>query len=235
MPHAQLHTDRHAVEVSGLTLIRGRLPVLRGIDLAIKTGESLLLTGPNGAGKTTLLGCLAGLTRPTAGQVCWFGCDDARAACVRRHIGFAGHERGLYVELTALENLVFAGRMCGVCRPASRAAQLLESAGLTAYADRPVSHLSHGMRGRLSIARAIIGDPLLLLLDEPFSGLDEDGRAWLEKLLRALHRNGRTTCYSSQEIAAALCFRSRTVHINSGRVVDDEIVARDTELFLQSA
>ena len=136
-------------------------------------------TGANGAGKTTLLGCLASVLRPDGGAVHWFGRPAGRDAALRRWIGMVAHESGLYSHLTARENLMFAARMSGADNPRRRTDQWLELTGLALHADALPTRLSRGMRQRLAIARALIHDPPLLLLDEPFSSLDAAGSQWL--------------------------------------------------------
>src|SRR3989304_4715443 len=128
--------DRYAVEVAGLVAVYGLVPVLRDIDVAVAEGESIAVMGPNGAGKSTLLKCLVGAVRPAAGRVCWFGDATTRCDQVRRQIGFVGQECGLYAELTALENLLFAGRMYGVANIHDRARTLLAEGGIESQAHR---------------------------------------------------------------------------------------------------
>ena len=142
------------MEVTGLTVAYGRVPALRNVDLTVASGESIVFMGPNGAGKSTLLKCLVGAIRPSEGRVSWFGEIGGRRSSVCRRIGYVGQEGGLYAELTALENLVFAGRMYGVAGCRDRALALLEDAGLERHAHRLAGQFSQGMRQRLAIARA---------------------------------------------------------------------------------
>ena len=166
----------------------GRRLVLDEIDLEVAAGESIVLTGANGAGKTTLLRAMAALIRPSSGEVLWFGEKAGGRHESRRRIGMVAHENRLYPHLTLRENLVFAARMCDVARPQDRAESLLETVGLLAHGDRTPPVLSKGMRQRLSLARALIHDPPILLLDEPFEGLDADAEQWLTGLLQEMRQ-----------------------------------------------
>jgi heme ABC exporter ATP-binding subunit CcmA len=213
------NSGRYAVEAIGLAAVYGRTPVLRDVDLAVAEGESIAVMGPNGAGKSTLLKCLVGAVRPAAGRVCWFGETTTRRDRVRRQIGFGGQECGLYAELTALENLLFAGRMNGVAKIHDRAAAALAEAGLETQAHRPAGQLSQGMRQRLAIARALVHEPRLIVLDEPSSNLDAAGRLWLERMFESWRRTGRTVCFASHDAAQSGSFSDRIVHLDAGRIV----------------
>ena len=188
-----------AIRASQLSKAFGGRTVLDAVDLEIAPGESVALTGANGTGKTTLLGCLASALRPDGGTVHWFGRPAGRDAALRRWIGMVAHESGLYGHLTARENLTFAARMSGADDPRRRAEQGLDLAGLKRHADALPARLSRGMRQRLAIARALVHDPPLLLLDEPFSSLDAAGSLWLATLLADLHNRGRTICFVTHE------------------------------------
>ncbi len=174
------------VEARGLTRRYGPVRALQGVDLTLSAGEVLLVLGPNGAGKSTLLRTLAGLLRPTAGSVTIAGRrltgDDPDA---RRPIGLLSHQSLLYDELTLLENLVLAARLYDLPDAAVRGIAALEAQGLADRRhDRPRS-LSRGMQQRAAIARALLHDPRLLLLDEPFTGLDAIAGERFRDLLRA--------------------------------------------------
>lgn len=161
------------VEARGLARRYGAVRALRGLDLTLARGEVLLVLGPNGAGKSTLLRSLAGLLRPEAGTVSILGRpltrDDPDA---RRPIGLLSHQSLLYDELTLTENLVLAGKLYGVPNTEARARAALEEQGLLDRAEARPRQLSRGMLQRAAIARALLHDPALLLLDEPFTGLD---------------------------------------------------------------
>jgi ABC-type multidrug transport system ATPase subunit len=196
----------------------GRRAVLRQIDWQVAEGESVAVTGANGAGKSTLLACLAALVRPTSGEVLWFGRPAARNPAARRLVGMVAHENRLYPHLTLRENLVFAARMCGVSEPGARADQLLESAGLARHAQRMPPVLSRGMRQRAAVARALIHDPPILLLDEPFAALDAEGADWLLGRLLELRARGRTFCLVLHDEAKAERLADTIVRLHSGRI-----------------
>lgn len=188
---------------TGLAFGWNRRSVFENVSFVLGPGQTAALRGTNGAGKTTLLKCLAGLLRPTAGEIFWRGEPRGGTSAERRQLAFVGHDCGLYPELTAYENLLFACRMQGVSRPQVRSAELLEQTRLTAWRDRTAGQLSCGIRRRLSLARALVAEPIVMLLDEPFTGLDESSAAWLEWLLGDLREQGRAICFSCHETARA--------------------------------
>jgi heme exporter protein A len=177
--------DAPLVEARGLTRSYGPVRALRGVDLTLAAGEVLLVLGPNGAGKSTLLRSLAGLLRPQSGTVQIAGRllsgDDPDA---RRPIGLLSHQSLLYDELTLFENLLFAARLYDVPDPRARADAALAAQGLLDRRDDRPRGLSRGMQQRAAIARALLHDPALLLLDEPFTGLDAIAADRLRSLLR---------------------------------------------------
>ena len=213
--------------------LSGRM-VLREIDLMIAAGECLALTGINGSGKTTLLRCLAAITRPTSGVVIWFGQPAKTDFNQRRAIGLATHESQLYEDLTVRENLMFAARMCSVAQPAQRTKTLLKQTGLQAVANRQVQQMSMGMRQRLAISRAVIHDPSILLLDEPFSNLDAAGQDWLEKLLETQRANGRTVCFTAHDNDQTRRLADRTLFLHQGsltsRPVNEDAIKNNQRL-----
>ncbi len=194
---------------------RGRVVALDGVSFTLTSGQTLAIFGPNGAGKTTLLKVLAGLIRPRAGSV--------RVAGGRRAIGWIGHQSHLYEHLTVRENLLFWASLYGVPagRRAARAAEVLGRLGLGDRADQPVWSLSRGLAQRAAIAKALIHDPTVLLLDEPFTGLDLAAAAELRVLLGELRdAAGRVLVLATHnvdegvELATDVAFqrRGRFVH-----------------------
>ncbi len=200
----------------------GARRVLRGVDLSLAPGQVLAVLGSNGAGKTTLLRVLAGLMRPSAGEVRVrgrpLGRDDLEA---RRAIGFLSHQSLLYDDLSLIENLTFAARLYGLASPDQVARRCLEEAGLGArLADRPRS-LSRGLQQRAAIARAVLHEPAILLLDEPFTGLDAVASDHLRGLLRAEAMRGRALVVVTHLFAEVWDLATRVGVLAGGRWVLD--------------
>ncbi len=193
------------VQMSGVVKRFGTMMALRGIDLEVQRGKCIGLFGPNGAGKTTLLRILATLTRPSSGTIHIAGYDILRhAAQVRPLLGVLSHRTFLYGHLTAWENLHFYGRMFGVTRLLSRIEEVLHLIGLEVQSRQVVRTYSRGMQQRLAIARAILHNPALLLLDEPYTGLDQQAIARLQDILLQLRSQGCTIIMSTHDLHRAL-------------------------------
>ena len=169
----------------------GAARVLRGVSLAVHPGECHLVVGPNGAGKSTLLRILAGLARPSAGSVLLRGVSPGDRPEVRRDVGFLSHQSLLYDDLTAAENLRFAARLYGLPDAPALVGRGLAAVGLADRANDPVGRLSRGLLQRVAIARALLHGPQLLLLDEPFTGLDPVATDQVVAVLRAELSLGR--------------------------------------------
>ncbi|WP_457554624.1 heme ABC exporter ATP-binding protein CcmA [Candidatus Pyrohabitans sp.] len=208
----------HAVEIRDVEKCFGAHRVLRGVSLSVAEGEAFVLLGPNGAGKTTLIRIVATLLRQDSGVVRVLGYDTRREAQeVRRRIGVVTHNPLLYEELTARENLTFYARAYGV--PLERIEELLDRVELEERADEPVSTFSRGMKQRLSIARALLHSPEVLLLDEPTTGLDIKGRRDFYALLGNLLEEGVTLLMTTHHTEEAERLCSRGAVLRSGRVV----------------
>ncbi len=214
-----MSTDPTSAAVSIRRLQRrfGATPVLRSLDLDIRRGECLALFGPNGAGKSTLLRTLAGLLRADAGDVEVFGRALPADAALRRRIGYLGHDAFLYRDLDAAENLTYYGRLFGV-HDRGRATALLREVGLERFTSRRVGTFSRGMLQRLGLARALLHEPDLLLLDEPLTGLDPEGADVLSRMLARLREDGVTVLMATHDIARALESATRAVILQRGRV-----------------
>jgi heme ABC exporter ATP-binding subunit CcmA len=209
-----------AVEVAGLVRSFGPKPVLRGVSLTLARGRCLTLFGPNGAGKTTLLRVLATLNKPDAGRAQVAGYDVVRdAAELRRVIGYAGHQPHLYEELTASENLLFFARMYGLKDGPARAGKLLSRVGLGARGNDRVRTFSRGQLQRLALARSILHEPAVLLLDEPDTGLDEPALDLLGELLAERKRNGQTTLLTTHQLERGLALADEVAVLARGRIV----------------
>ncbi len=209
----------YAIKVEGLEKAFGDRPVLWGLDLTVGWGECLGLLGANGAGKTTLLRILSTQVKADAGAVEVAGYDlRRRPDSVRRRVGVVAHDTFLYDDLTCLENLVYYGRLFGLEEPRLRAEEALERVGLADRAIQRVRLLSHGMQKRVSIARAILHQPPVLLLDEPESGLDRGSVAVLEDLLTEWTASGRTVVMSTHNIEMGFSWASKVGLLVDGRI-----------------
>jgi heme exporter protein A len=207
-----------AIEVAELTKAFGPIQALRGITLGVDAGDALVIFGPNGAGKTTLLKTIATLIRPTSGSVRLFGMDPRADVRLRAQIGVVSHQSYLYPGLSGEENLLFAARLYGISRPADRVARLLETVGLSGRAQDLVRTYSRGMTQRLSIARSLVHDPPLLLLDEPYTGLDRQAAGVLTALLGAM-RGTRTIVLTTHSIEQGLALCDRMAILVDGLIV----------------
>src|SRR5262245_15414513 len=210
------------VESHGLRKTYGLLPVLRGIELNVPAGQTLALLGANGAGKSTLLRCLAGVCRPTAGRLAIFGteCHPQRPPRdVLGQIGLVAHDPLVYLDLTPRQNLAFFARLHRV--PSARVDPQLERLGLVRVADRRTRTLSRGTSQRLALARALLPEPRLLLLDEPFTGLDDAGQEVLCEILAESARAGTSAVLVSHDLGRVAAIADRVVILAGGRVAAD--------------
>jgi len=206
-----------AVAVEGVWKFYGDFPALRDVQLAAAPGSCLALIGRNGAGKTTLLRTIAGFSRPGRGKILIFG-NPPRETETRRHMGFIGHGISVYDELSAIENLTLYGRLYGLADPRKSALEWLERTGLERVRDGLVREFSRGMRQRLAVARAFLHQPSVLLLDEPFTALDDRAIAVLQTLLRQALADGKTIVLSTHQLREALELASHVALLNRGHV-----------------
>jgi heme exporter protein A len=206
------------VQVRALGKIIDERPILEDLNFDVPRGCITALLGANGAGKSTLLRILATLTPPTAGTLTLFGRraggDDP---ALRSRIGMIGHNAMLYRELSARENLLFFGRLYDVPSVESKASQLLEQVDLLSRADDPVKAFSRGMLQRVSIARALMNNPELLLADEPFTGLDAPSRAIFEQLLDGIRKAGTAIVLANHDVAQSIMLADRVLVLRNGR------------------
>lgn len=210
----------------------GRRRALSGVDLQLRAGEATVLLGDNGAGKSTLLNLLATLLRPTRGQVLFDGLEVEAldAAGLRRQLGVLSHEPRCYGDLTARENLRFFGRLYDLPTTtlAPRVEALLGRLSLLAAADRPARTYSRGMLQRLAVGRTLLAEPGVLLMDEPYTGLDRGGVALLTELLQEQVRAGAILLLISHDLLAVAPLCQRALLLQSGRLCADQRFAPGT-------
>lgn len=210
------------IKIEGLVKNYGLNPVLRGVDLQVAEGEFVALVGSNGAGKTTLLRILATLAKPGAGLVQVGGWQLPKSAGkIRRHIGLVSHHSLLYNDLTAAENLAFYARLYGLGDREHLVLAALKAVGLSAQQRDPVRTFSRGMLQRLTIARATLHQPEILLLDEPYTGLDQEASRILESLLEQEKARGRTILMITHDFARGLNLCDRIAILNRGKIVTE--------------
>lgn len=210
------------VAVRGLRRAFNGRAAVDGVSFDLDAGECLALFGPNGAGKTTLLRMLAGLLRPTAGEARIGGVALPGGAAARAVVGLISHESMLYRALTPEENVEFAARLHGVREPRRAAQRALERMGIIAHARTPVRALSRGMQQRVSIARAMVHGPRVVLLDEPFTGLDAAGAAALTALLAELRADGAALLLVTHNLPDGLALATHAAIMHAGRFVRHE-------------
>lgn len=225
----------NAAVLEKVTRRYGRITALHQVDLRIRQGAFVLLAGPNGAGKTTLLSLLAGLGRPSQGRVRVQGGDPGSDVCVRRRIGLLSHKFMLYEQLSGLENLEFFARLYGVHHVRARARDALVDAGLGSRGNSLVRTYSRGMKQRLALARACLHQPELLLLDEPFVGLDRDSVGRLSARLMRLHAAGTTCVLVTHRLEQAAALADHTVLLSRGRTRLQEWGPWDSSKHLEAA
>jgi heme ABC exporter ATP-binding subunit CcmA len=210
-----------ALAASGVARRFGLVKALDGVDLEAREGETVLLLGPNGAGKTTLLRIVAGLLLATSGSVSVFGRSPrGDGGEARRRMGFLSHDLALYPDLTAAENLRFFARLYRVPDAPDRVDALLAESRLDAWRDEPVRSFSRGMKQRLALARVFLHRPDLLLLDEPFTGLDLPSSRSLGERLAEARGRGAALLVASHRLDMTAPLGDRAVVLRRGRVAD---------------
>jgi heme ABC exporter ATP-binding subunit CcmA len=206
-----------AVAVSNVWKFYGDYPALKNVNLEAAPGACLALIGRNGAGKTTLLRTIAGFSRPGKGSIAIFG-TAPREAETRRGMGYIGHGISVYDELSALENLTLYGKLYNLPDPRRSALEWLKRTGLERVKDGLVREFSRGMRQRLAVARAFLHEPRVLLLDEPFTALDDRAIAVLQTVLREALAAGKTIVMSTHQLREALELATHVALLNRGQV-----------------
>ena len=210
-------TTLPAVRLTGVTKSFGRVHAVRGIDLEIFPGEMVAFLGPNGAGKTTTIDMMLGLSRPSAGEVTVFGMEP-RQAIARGLVAAVMQTGGLLKDLTVRETVQYTASLFADTKPV---AEVLESAGITGIADRRVARCSGGEQQRLRFAMALLSDPALLLLDEPTTGMDVEGRRSFWATIREDARQGRSVLFATHYLEEADQYADRIILISNGLVVAD--------------
>ncbi len=216
------------IEVENLTKNFGNHHALSGVNFKVGEGEFLVVLGANGAGKTTLIKVLASIMKPSSGRVIIAGMEvKDNADKIRRLIGIVTHQTFLYSELTAYENFNFYCRMYDVPDAEERIHEVAEIVGMKQHLHQRVKTLSRGMQQRLSLARSLLHRPLILLLDEPESGLDEQIRATIWEVLRREEGAKRTIVLATHNLERAVELAERVVILNEGRIVYEGSQALD--------
>ena len=205
-----------AITVSNLIKQFGRFAALRGVTAEFTSGKLYAILGDNGAGKTTLLRTLAGLNRPTSGQVAILGAEKFHDVCDR--VGYMAHPSLLYDEMSGMENLAYFARLYGMA-DAARCADVIRSVGLDPDLSRPVGQYSQGMRQRMSLARALLHDPKILLLDEPFSNVDIHSAAEMVRLLARTRDQGKTIFVVTHQAALLEGAADEFIWMQAGLIV----------------
>ena len=214
--------ENAVVATENLTRLFGARRAVDGVSISLCAGDALAIFGPNGAGKTTLLRMLGGILKPSAGKARVGGVALPGGSDVRRRIGIISHHSLLYDALTARENVEFSARLYGVQNPREKAEAALASMQIETRADTPVRALSRGMKQRVSIARATVHEPDLVLADEPFTGLDIVGSKALTSLLSSLRDRGASLVSVTHNVEEGLSLSSHAAIMNSGRLVRSE-------------
>ena len=216
-------SSAYAIEVVGLGKAYGGRAVLKGLNLSLNWGEILVVFGANGSGKSTLIKILSTISRPTDGEIRVAGVglwDNPRA--IRRNLGVLTHQTLLYDNLTGRENLKFHGKMFALDLLDDRIEIAASLVGMSSFLDKKLGVLSHGLQKRLSMARAILHDPPILLLDEPETGLDQDALGFLEDLMVSGSGRQRTVLMTTHSLDRGLAIGNRIAILAGGRIVYDE-------------
>jgi ABC-type multidrug transport system ATPase subunit len=203
------------VTVSNLIKQFGRFAALRGVTAEFSGGKLYAILGDNGAGKTTLLRTLAGLNQPSSGQITILGASKFHDIC--QQVGYMAHPSLLYDEMSGMENLAYFARLYGIC-DGSRCAEVIRAVGLDPDLVRPVGQYSQGMRQRMSLARALLNDPKILLLDEPFSNVDLHSAAEMVRLLAGIRDQGKTIFVVTHQASLLEGAADEFVWMESGKI-----------------
>lgn len=222
------------IETKNIVKLLGERYILRGVDVSIKCGESIALLGANGAGKSTWLKIVAGLLKPTDGEVIIndkaHSSDDYGR---QRLIGFLGHKSFLYDALTPVENLHFYAKLYQMDSPEERIDQLIDDVGLTLFKNERVHTFSRGMIQRLAIARTILHNPKILLLDEPYTGLDQQSIKMFNHIVNQLRKQDTTIVIVTHDFEHIHDVCDRIVMLEKGKVATDELLTNQSTTWIK--
>ncbi len=226
---AEIESHSTRIVIKGLVKRYHYQPVLDNLSLTIEDGDLCVLVGANGAGKTTLLRILADLVRPDKGQIIIGGETFINNSLLRSKLGYVGHQTMFYQDLSALENLLHYAHLYQLSHPNEKAAESIFSVGLSPHQHKPVRVFSRGMQQRLSIARALLHDPDILLFDEPYTGLDQEAARFLDERLRNLHQPGRTILVAAHRPQRLISIASHIAWLKDGQITQHIPVDRLAE------
>ncbi|WP_404329607.1 heme ABC exporter ATP-binding protein CcmA [Mesobacillus maritimus] len=209
------------LELKKINKMIGDKLILRNISLSLNEGETLAVVGPNGAGKSTFFKCTVGLLQPSGGEIILDGeVINKKSAAIKQKIGFLGHESFLYNNLTPLENLKFYGKLYKVRDIDRKSTELLKEVGLYLFRDVPIRSFSRGMMQRLAIARVLLAEPKILMLDEPHTGLDQEAVALLNRIIKEKQQAGTSILIISHDFEQVHTLADRVAILKKGIIVD---------------
>lgn len=213
------------LEIKNISKVISRRPILNSVSLTLDDGEILAILGPNGAGKSTLCKCVAGLLKTTSGEIFVDGKEmKSGSISLKKKLGFLGHESFLYSNMTPIENLMFYGKLYKVKDLENRVERLLKETGLYLFKDTPVGSFSRGMVQRLAIARVLLPEPDILLLDEPHSGLDQSSVRLLNQFIMERKKSGKSVLFISHDLNVVYELADRAAVLKHGKIVETAIV-----------
>ncbi|ESU30955.1 hypothetical protein G3A_19240 [Bacillus sp. 17376] len=219
------------LELKKMTKMLGDKLVLRNITLSLEKGEILAVIGPNGAGKSTFFKCTVGLLQPTSGEIFLDGeLVKKNSSQVKQRIGFLGHESFLYNNLSPLENLKFYGKLYKMKNLERKATELLKEVGLYLFRDMPIRSFSRGMMQRLAIARVLLPDPDILMLDEPHTGLDQEAVSLLNTIIKNKRDSGTSILIISHDFEQVHALADRVAVLRKGKIVSTRSLGEGVSL-----
>ncbi|WP_203554803.1 heme ABC exporter ATP-binding protein CcmA [Bacillus sp. B15-48] len=220
------------LELKNVNKMIGEKLILKNVTLSLKEGETLAVVGPNGAGKSTFFKCTVGLLQPSGGEIILDGeVVNKKSQAIKEKIGFLGHESFLYNNMTPIENLQFYGKLYKVTDIDKKANELLKKVGLHLFRDLSIHSFSRGMIQRLAIARVLLPDPKILMLDEPHTGLDLEAVALLNAIIKEKQKNGTSILIISHDFEQVHSLADRIAILKKGKIVDQLNLNGSMDLF----